>query len=107
MRKPAASRNLTEHQDIPEDGIPARTILGTDDMKVMLFTVSADQELPERTASMPAVVHFIWGNARLSPGEDTIEARPGTWIYVPPKLKHGIRAVDDEHKWTTLTSCHN
>ena len=68
MRKPAASRNLTEHQDIPEDGIPARTILGTDDMKVMLFTVSADQELPERTASMPAVVHFIRGNAKAKSG---------------------------------------
>ena len=28
----------------------------------------------------------------LSPGDDTLEARPGTWVHMPAGLKHGIQA---------------
>ena len=85
-------QDLMEHQDIPDDGILTRTILDNDDVKVVLFTFSENQELSEHTASMPAVLHFIRGSATLSLGEDTFDARPGTWVHMPPKLKHSIRA---------------
>jgi quercetin dioxygenase-like cupin family protein len=41
---------------------------------------------------MPAVLHFLQGEAKLTLGDDTLEAKPGTWVHMPAGLKHGILA---------------
>jgi quercetin dioxygenase-like cupin family protein len=41
---------------------------------------------------MPAVLHFIQGEAKLTLGDDTLEARPGTWVHMPKGLRHSIQA---------------
>ncbi len=41
---------------------------------------------------MPAILHFIQGEATLTLGEDKVEAQPGTWIHMPPDLKHSVKA---------------
>ena len=43
-------------------------------------------------ASMPAVLHFLQGEAKLTLGDDTLEARPGTWVHMAKGLRHSIRA---------------
>jgi mannose-6-phosphate isomerase-like protein (cupin superfamily) len=40
---------------------------------------------------MPAVLHFLQGEAKLTLGDDTLEARPGTWVHMPKGLRHSIR----------------
>jgi hypothetical protein len=30
--------------------------------------------------------------ARLTLGDDTLEAKPGTWVHMPKGLRHGIQA---------------
>ena len=42
--------------------------------------------------SMPAVLHFLQGEARLTLGDDLLEARPGTWVHMPKGLRHSIQA---------------
>ena len=41
---------------------------------------------------MPAVLHFLQGQAKLTLGDDTLEARPGTWVHMPRDLRHSIQA---------------
>ncbi len=41
---------------------------------------------------MPAVLHFLQGEAKLTLGDDTVEVGPGTWGHMPAGLKHSIRA---------------
>jgi hypothetical protein len=41
---------------------------------------------------MPAVLHFIQGEAKLTLADDTLEARPGTWVRMAKGLRHSIRA---------------
>ena len=39
---------------------------------------------------MPAILHFIKGEATLTLGDDTVEAQPGTWIHMPANLEHSV-----------------
>jgi quercetin dioxygenase-like cupin family protein len=84
--------DLAAHQDVPTDGILTRTLCEDDHSKAVLFTFAAGQELSEHTASMPAILHFVSGEADLVLGEDTTRARAGTWVHMPANLKHSIRA---------------
>lgn len=74
----------------PDDGILTRAVFNDDHVKAVIFGFGKGQELSEHTASMPAILHFIQGEATLTLGDDTIEARSGTWVHMAPGLKHGV-----------------
>jgi quercetin dioxygenase-like cupin family protein len=79
-------------QDIPADGILSRTVYNDDHVKVVLFGFGAGQELSEHTASMPAILHIIKGEARLQLGDDRHEAAAGFWVHMPAQLRHAVQA---------------
>ena len=83
--------DLANHQDIPADGILTRTLCDNDHVKAVLFTFSEGQELSEHTASMPAILHFVRGEASLTLGDEPLEASAGTWVHMSAGLKHSIR----------------
>jgi quercetin dioxygenase-like cupin family protein len=78
--------------DAPLDGTLSRTLHQDDHVKVVLFGFGAGQELSEHTASMPAMMHFLRGDAEVGLGADTIDATAGTWVHMPAGLPHRIRA---------------
>jgi quercetin dioxygenase-like cupin family protein len=41
---------------------------------------------------MPAILHFIQGEAKLTLGDDTLEAKAGTWVHMPTGQRHSIQA---------------
>ena len=41
---------------------------------------------------MPAVPHFLQGEAKLTLGDGTLEAHPGTWVHMPNGQRRSIRA---------------
>ena len=63
-----------------------------DQVKAILFGFAAGQELSEHTASQPAVLHFLQGEAELTLGDDEMEAQAGTWVHMPPNLAHSVVA---------------
>ncbi len=77
----------------PEKGILSRTLFSDDRIKVVLFGFAQGEELSEHTASMPAVLHFLRGEARVGLGDDTVEAQAGTWVHMPAGLRHRIQAT--------------
>ena len=83
---------LTKEVNIPANGILSRTIYNDDRLKVIVFGFDRGQELSAHTAPMPAVLHILQGEARLTLGADSLEARAGAWVHMPPQLEHGILA---------------
>jgi len=84
--------DLAKEVQPPDKGILSRTLFNDDRLKVVLFGFAQGEELSEHTASMPAVLHFLQGEARLTLGDDTVEAGPGTWVHMPTGLRHSIQA---------------
>ncbi len=78
--------------DMPADSIISRTIYTDEHVKAVLFGFAAGQELSEHTASQPAILHVLQGEANLTLGDDSLEARAGAWIHMPPQLRHSIYA---------------
>lgn len=74
------------------DATVSRTLYQDERLKVVLFAFAAGQELSQHTASTPATLHFLAGEAEVGLGEDAIAASAGTWIHLPARLPHSIRA---------------
>jgi quercetin dioxygenase-like cupin family protein len=85
--------DLAQEAKPPDKGILSRTLFADDRLKVVLFGFAQGEELSEHTASMPAVLHFLQGDARLTLGDDAVEARPGTWVHMAKGLRHSIQAT--------------
>jgi quercetin dioxygenase-like cupin family protein len=77
----------------PDKGILSRTLLNDNRLKVIVFGFAQGEELSEHTASMPAVLHFLRGEAKVTLGDDAVEARAGAWVHMPTGLRHSIQAT--------------
>jgi quercetin dioxygenase-like cupin family protein len=84
--------DLAMEAEPPADGILSRTLHNDEQVKVVLFGFGVGQELSEHTSSMPAILQVLKGEATLTLGDDTIEARSGTFVHMPAGLRHAIRA---------------
>jgi len=84
--------DLEKEAQPPDKGILSRTLFNDDRLKVVLFGFAQAEELSEHTASMPAVLHFLQGQAKLTLADDTLDATPGTWVHMPAGLRHSIQA---------------
>lgn len=85
--------NLLESvPEIPPDSIVSRTLHADDEVKAVLFGFAQGQELSEHTASMPATILILQGEAALTLGSDRLEAHPGTWVHMPPNMAHSLFA---------------
>ena len=83
---------LEQLPEIPADSIVSRSLFADDSVKTILFGFAPGQELSEHTASFPAILHFLQGEARLTLGDDEMEASPGTWVHMPAHLPHSVYA---------------
>ena len=65
--------DLAKEVQPPDKGILSRTLYNDDRLSAVLFG-------------------FAQGEAKLTLADDTLEAKPGTWVHMPAGLKHGILA---------------
>jgi quercetin dioxygenase-like cupin family protein len=84
--------DLAKEIQPPVKGILSRTLYNDDRLKVVLFGFAQGEELSEHTASMPAILHFLQGEARLTLDDDVSEAKSGAWVHMPNGLRHSIQA---------------
>jgi len=82
--------DLAKEAEPPADGILSRTIYQDDQIKAVIFGFG--QELSEHTASKPAMLFFVTGEATVGLGNDVKNTGAGTWVHMPPGLKHSIKA---------------
>ena len=89
---PNISDLLTE---IPADSIVSREVMTADGVKAILFGFAPGQELSEHTASRPAVLHFLRGEAKLTLAGDSMTVEPGALVHMPAHMPHSVYAVDE------------
>ncbi len=83
---------LDKVEAVPAESIVSRSLYSDDHLKAVLFGFAPGQELSEHTASTPAIIHIIQGEATLTLGADTHPAGPGTWVHMPAHLPHALVA---------------
>jgi quercetin dioxygenase-like cupin family protein len=84
--------DLAKEVQPPDKGILSRTIFNDEKVKAVIFGLGQGEELSEHTASMPAVLHFLQGDAKLTLGDDTLEVKTGSWVHMLMGLRHSIQA---------------
>jgi quercetin dioxygenase-like cupin family protein len=84
--------DLAKEAQPPEKGILSRTIFNDEKVKAVIFGFAQGEELSEHTASMPAILQFIQGEATVGLGDDKHEAKAGTWVHMPTGQRHSIQA---------------
>jgi quercetin dioxygenase-like cupin family protein len=84
--------DLAKEAQPADKGILSRTLFNDDRLKAVIFGFAQSEELSEHTASMPAVLHFLQGEAKLTLGDEPVEAKPATWVRMPKSLRHSIQA---------------
>ena len=84
--------NLEQEFAPPENGVLSRVLHKDDRLNVTLFGFLAGQELSTHSAPTPAILYFLEGEAEVQLGEDKVNAQPGSFVYMPPMLPHGISA---------------
>lgn len=84
--------DLAKESRPPDKGILSRTLYNDEQIKAVLFGFAQGEELSEHTASMPAILHFLGGEASVTLGDDAIDATQGTWVHLPTGLRHSIQA---------------
>jgi quercetin dioxygenase-like cupin family protein len=78
--------------EIKPNSIVSRTFFKSDQMKAIMFGFDTGQELSEHTASQMATIQILQGEATVTLGGDTHELSAGSWIQMPPRLKHSVHA---------------
>ena len=63
-----------------------------DYVNITLFGFAAGEEVSSHSAPTPAILYFLEGEANVLLGQDTVAAQPGSFVYMPPMLPHGILA---------------
>jgi quercetin dioxygenase-like cupin family protein len=86
----------------PPDSILSRNIYQDESIKTILFGFQPGQELSEHTASVPALLHFLRGEASIILGEEAQIAQSGTWVHLPANLPHSIKAKTETLMLLTL-----
>jgi quercetin dioxygenase-like cupin family protein len=85
-------RDLARTVEIPPNGILSRTVYSDATVSMVVFGFDADQALSEHTASRPALLQILRGEARLTLGSDTVEVSAGSWVHMPAGLPHSVHA---------------
>ena len=77
---------------IPPDSIVSRTLIAESALRVILFGFAPGQELTEHRTPMAAIIQILDGEGTLTLGGETMDATPGTAVYMPPNLPHSVQA---------------
>jgi len=84
--------SLADEISLPEKGVLSNILHKDEYVNITAFGFAEGQELSAHSAPTPAVLYFLKGEAEVRLGDDTVSARTGSLIYMPPSLTHGIRA---------------
>ncbi|MEZ6043116.1 MAG: cupin domain-containing protein [Planctomycetaceae bacterium] len=85
-------RPLADELQPPETGKQSIVLADDANAKVVLFAFAAGDGLTEHVAPLPAIIQIVRGEAFLTVGEESVAAKPGTWIHMAAKTPHSIKA---------------
>jgi quercetin dioxygenase-like cupin family protein len=84
--------NLKDELAIPEKGILSHVLHKDGKSNITLFGFAKGEELSAHSAPTSAILYFLEGEAIVQLGDEKVNAQPGSFVYMPPMLPHGICA---------------
>lgn len=96
--------DLSAELNIPRDGTLSRVVYRDDRLRVVGFGFDTGQELTEHTSALPVVIQIVRGRLDLVLGGERTEVGPGSWIHLPARLPHTVRAVEPTIMLLTMLS---
>ncbi len=94
--------DIAAEVEIPADGILSRTVF-RDGVRAVVFGFDAGQELSEHTAAAPVIIQVLRGRIALTLGAgEAVDAGPGSWAHLPPRLPHSLVASEPSVVLLTL-----
>jgi quercetin dioxygenase-like cupin family protein len=83
-------------------GIVSRTLLATPELRVVLFTFAAGQELTEHTSTSRALLQVVKGEGEFMAGAETRVLKAGEMLHLPPRMPHAVKATVEMTMLLTL-----
>jgi quercetin dioxygenase-like cupin family protein len=86
--------DLAAEVEIPENGTLSRVLYSDDRVRLVVFAFDTGQELTDHAAGVPAIVQVISGRLELDLEGNTVEIDSHSWIHMPARLPHAVRALE-------------
>lgn len=93
---------LAEETKFAANGIVSRTLLNTAHGRLILFGFAEGQELTEHTSTQHAVIQILSGECDFSLDGVWHSLKAGALLYMPPHLRHAVRARKEFSMLLTL-----
>jgi quercetin dioxygenase-like cupin family protein len=93
---------LSESAPAVGHGIVSRTLLATPELRVVLFTFAAGQELTEHTSTSRALIQVLSGDGEFMVGGDKRTLKAGDLLHLPPGMRHAVNAKTEMTMLLTL-----
>jgi len=84
--------NLAEYIQYAAGSVVSKTLLDKKTGTLTLFSFDAGQGLSEHTSPYDATVQVIEGEAALTIGGKTVNAKAGEMVIMPAGIAHSVRA---------------
>ena len=85
--------SLAEETRFAPNGIVSRTILRTENSRLVLFGFAEGQELTEHTSTQHATIQILSGNCEFVLAGKPHALKAGDLLYMPPNLPHAVKAT--------------
>jgi len=95
--------SLAEETKFASNGIVSRTLLRTENSRVVLFGFAAGQELTEHTSTQHATIQILSGECEFSLAGKPHALKAGDLLYMPPHLRHAVKATTQFSMLLTLS----
>jgi len=92
--EPTTFLDLAAEVEIPENGTLSRVIYKDDQVRLVAFAFDTGQELTDHAAGVAAIVQVVSGRLEISLDGDVSEIGPQSWIHMPPRLPHAVKALE-------------
>ncbi len=86
--------DLAAEVQIPQDGTLSRVLHNDERLRLVIFAFDEGQELTDHSAGVAAVIQVVTGRLEVDLAGDTTEIDARSWIHMPPRLPHAVRALE-------------
>lgn len=94
--------SLNDETRFAANGIVSRTLLNTPHSRTILFGFAEGQELSEHTSTQHALIQILSGECEFSLDGQWHTLKAGTFLYMPPNLRHAVKAQQQFSMLLTL-----
>src|SRR3954462_12684239 len=94
--------SLKAETQFAPNGIVSRTLLRTENSRVVLFGFSEGQELTEHTSTQYAFIQILSGECEFSLDGKPHLLKADDALYMPPNLPHAVKATKQFSMLLTL-----